>query len=166
MFVCSLHAHKEEIHDFLTSSPGSFRETVQGIKNLKELDQCVGNQTVISKINYLLLPEIVSFLIELGIGRLQLNFIQPIGRAAKNFNLLVPRISEAIPYIKKALEILKKANTYRGTMGIPYCLLDGYMKYSQEYKRAKAGGDPHRVIFKSKGAICRDCSYYQSCEGP
>lgn len=166
VFACSLHAHNEKMHDFLTSSPGSFREAVQGIKNLKELGQQIANQAVISKVNYSLLPEITAFLIDLGIDRIQLNFIQPLGVAEKNFDLLVPHIPQILPYVKKALEIGIKAKIYIGTMGIPACLLGNYVEYSQEYKRAKAGASPDRVVYKRKGIVCKGCACYRICEGP
>lgn len=166
MFTCSLQSHKKEMHDFLTSTPGSFEETVAGIKNLKRLKQTVANQTVINKINYISLPKIISFLIDLNLDKVQLNFIQPIGQAENNFNLLVPRLSEVIPYVRKAIGIAKKKKKYIGTMGIPCCILGEYSAFAQEYKRAKKGADPQSVIFKSKNNRCRDCSYDNVCEGP
>jgi len=47
-FGVSIHGHFAKIHDFLTSVPGSFNQVIQGIKNLKSLNQKIITNTVIT----------------------------------------------------------------------------------------------------------------------
>lgn len=166
IFAVSLHAHEAKIHDFLTQTPHSFNQAVQGVRNLKSLNQFVGNQVVLTKINYNHAIEIVSFLADLNIDMIQFNFIQPIGVASKNIKKLVPRISDVISPIKKALDLGRKKNIYIGTMGIPYCLMKNYKDFTQEFKRTMNGCSPHGLPFKTKSENCKNCSMYDMCEGP
>ena len=97
---------------------------------------------------------------------LQLNFIQPIGIAAKNLKLLVPTESEVVPYVKKALRVAIARDLYVGTVAIPCCILGKYAGFAQEYKRARAGEDPDHVPFKRKRSECEPCIFFAYCEGP
>jgi len=60
-FFVSIHGF-EETHDAATSTPGSFRETLAGLRNLADCDVNVISNTVLTKENYEELPEFVDFL--------------------------------------------------------------------------------------------------------
>jgi cyclic pyranopterin phosphate synthase len=109
-FIISLHGHLKKLHDWLTSSPGSFEQTIQGIRNLKLLNQKVFSETVITKPNYRHLPQIAEFLIKLKVDHLQFKFPQPTGKALENSDSIMPKIPLVKPYLKEVLKIGKKAN--------------------------------------------------------
>jgi MoaA/NifB/PqqE/SkfB family radical SAM enzyme len=176
-FCLALHGHLPELHDFLTRSPGSFYQTVQGIRNLKLLKQKVLVNVVVTKPNYRHLPEIANLLVSLGVDQYQFAFVHPLGSAKENFEMIVPRMSLIEPYIKQGLEIGIKAGKIVMTEAIPYCLMEGYEDYIAEkiipptkiydanfviedytIARKKEG--------KAKGANCLKCLYYKICEGP
>ena len=125
-FALALHGHTAIIHDFLTQSPGSFEQTVQGIKNLNTLGQDVVTNTVITSKNYLYLPDIAKLLIKLGMKQIQFAFVHIIGSAWENKNFIVQKKSKLVPYLKKALDIAFTAGKIARTEAIPYCLLQGY----------------------------------------
>ncbi|MCK4884036.1 MAG: radical SAM protein, partial [Candidatus Diapherotrites archaeon] len=52
----SLHSHIEEISDFLTRSPGTYKKTILGIHNLLNCGVEVDINIVINSINYRFLP--------------------------------------------------------------------------------------------------------------
>ncbi|MCX5712955.1 MAG: radical SAM protein [Candidatus Omnitrophica bacterium] len=176
-FCPSLHGPDYKIHDFLTSSKGSFEQTCQGIINLKCLGQHVLTNTVITSRNYKLLPLIAGLLVDLKVDQFQFAFPHILGSADENKNWLVPKISRVMPYLKKALDIGIKAKKSVMTEAITYCFMQGYEQYIGErvipdtkifdsgfavenytlYRRDKA---------KIKGPACKVCRCYSVCEGP
>lgn len=176
-FAFSLHGHIPELHDYLTTVPGSFRQTVQGIRNLKTFSQRVITNTVVTKSNYRHLPEIAKFLISLGVDQYQFAFVHPVGSAEENFESIVPQFSLIEPYIKRGLDIGIKAGKIVMTEAIPYCFMQGHEDYIAEkiIPQTKIY-DYNKIIEnftvsrqkegKAKGHQCSGCYYNQICEGP
>lgn len=176
LFAISLHAHTPRLHDFFTQRPGSFRETVEGIRNLKKLGQKVITNTVINKFNYFFLPKIADFLIRLGVIQYQLAFIHANGTAWTNFNQLVPPISLTVPFVYKALDQGIKAGVSVMTEAFPYCLMPGYefcigeqyippSTLVKEYGRSYEFDGVRKNVAKVKFPQCKLCDYDTVCEG-
>ncbi len=176
-FALALHGHIPQLHDYLTRSRGSFHQTIQGIKNLKDLGQRVIMNTVITKSNYSHLPEIAKLLINLKVNQYQFAFVHPLGNAWENFDSIVPPMSLVEPYVKKGLELGIKAGIKVMTEGIPYCFMKGYeeyigenimpkMKIFEENSIVEDFEKSRRKEGKLKGPKCRKCIYFKKCEGP
>jgi MoaA/NifB/PqqE/SkfB family radical SAM enzyme len=176
-FSPAVHGPNAEIHDFLTSIPGSFNQTTQGIKNLKNLGQRVITNTVITTKNYRHLPEIAKLLVNLNVDQFQFAFIHISGRAAENKNWIVPKKSQIMPYVKKGLDIGIKAGKKVMAEAIPYCFMQGYEDYIAERIIPEGSvfdinfsiedyGDYRKNKGKAKGPQCPGCKYYKICEGP
>lgn len=176
-FSPAVHGHTAKLHDYLTNTKGSFNQTIQGIKNLKDLGQKVVTNTVITKFNYRYLPNIAKLLVDLGVDQFQFAFVHIVGTAWKNRNLIVPKKMQIIPYVKEGLDIGIKAGKRVMTEAIPYCLMKGYEKYIAEriipdaivvedkfkiddYKEYRVNHG------KTKGPDCEKCDFYSICEGP
>ncbi|MEM5781766.1 MAG: radical SAM protein [Candidatus Aenigmatarchaeota archaeon] len=90
----SLHAHNEQLNRRITRTPGVFKKTIQGIKNLtayKELNISV--VTVILRLNYKYILKIGELLKLLKITSWDITDLLPDGRAKINYkNLCVKRI--------------------------------------------------------------------------
>ncbi|MEA3430467.1 MAG: radical SAM protein [Nanoarchaeota archaeon] len=177
VFALALHGHNSKIHDKLTNAKGAFNQVVKGIKNLKKLNQNVITNTVVVKENYKNLPELAKIFIELKVDQFQFAFVHALGNAEKNFNEIVPNISEAAKYIKKGVNIGKNSGIPAMIEGIPYCLLEGYQESISEnvmpdteinaisYGKvdfSKQG----RLEAKMKFDFCKECKYDNICEGP
>ncbi len=177
LFSPAVHGHNKKIHDYLTDAEGSFDQTVKGIKNLKNLNQFVSTNTVVTSKNYKFLPKIAQILVDLSVDQFQFAFIHLGGTAQKNKDWITPKKSEIMPYIKKGLDIGIKAGKWVTTEAIPYCFMKGYEKHIAEI------GIPKPMIFdagfkvedyakyrkneaKTKGPECKKCKYYKVCEGP
>ncbi len=178
-FGPSLHGHNSKIHDFLTRAKGSFNQTVQGIKNLKKLNQFVLTNSVITAKNYKYLPELAKLLVDLDVNQFQFAFIHIAGTALENQDWIVPRKSDIMPYVKRGLDIGLKAGKKVMTEAIPYCLMESYEDCIAEkimpetriydadfmvedygkYRRESGKG-------KVKREECKKCKYYNICEGP
>ena len=176
-FCLAIHGHTDSIHDYLTSVKGSFRQTIQGIKNLKSLNTRVASNIVISKANYRYLPEIAKLLVAFGVDQFQFAFPHPAGRAADNFSTIVPCMKKIMSYVKNGLEIGIKADKRVMTEAIPYCLMDGYQDFVAEKNipdtevfevdyKIDSYTKYRRNEGKMKGPECKRCKYYSVCEGP
>jgi len=176
-FSPALHGHTAPLHDFLTSSPGSFRQTIQGIKNIKKLGRRVVTNTVVTKPNYRHLPEIAKLLVKLDVDQFQFAFVHPAGNAYKNFDSIVPRISLAAPYIHKGLQIGIDAGKIVMAEAMPYCLMKGYEKYVSEriippteIRDADYIIPDYRKERQKSGKVkflqCKKCRHDPACEGP
>ena len=173
----ALHGSKPEIHDTLTHSPGSFKQTVKGIINSKKLGLYVLTNSVITSLNYKDLPDLAKLLVYLAVDQFQFAFIHIIGTAWENRKWIVPRKTDILPYLYKALDIGIKKGIRCYTEAIPYCLMKGYEECISE-KIIPDGpvvdadvfvenyGDYRRTEGKIKHEKCKKCFYYNVCEGP
>lgn len=176
-FSPALHGPNRKIHDFLTKSPGSFDETLEGIKNLIKLKQRVMTNTVITVQNYPLLPEVARLLVKLSVEQFQFAYPHILGSAAENKHWLIPKKTHVMRYVKLALAIGIKAGRRAMTEAIPYCFLDEYKECAAEkiipttkiYDADFVVNNYsiyRRKIGKSKGPQCVFCKFDDSCEGP
>ena len=179
-FSPALHGPDKETHENGTRAEGSFEQTLNGIKNLKELGAYVITNTVINKYNYEKLPETVEILMEIGVDQFQLAFVHPCGNAGDNFYEVVPRKSKVKPYVHKALEIAENHEHEVKNMMVeayPYCFMEGFEKYvSQLYmpnadirgqeKNIKDHEKVRKTTEKKKAEKCKKCRFYKVCEGP
>ena len=179
-FSPALHGHNYELHDFLTRRKGSFRQTVLGIYNIKNLTQGkirILTNTVVTKYNYKFLPQIASLLIKLGVDQYQFAFVHAMGNAYKFFEDVVPRKSDVLPYLKEGLDLGIKRGLRVMAEAIPLCLMKGYEDCVSEFyipsteirERGFTIERFEEVRIKEgkiKFSQCRICKYYDICEGP
>lgn len=182
--IFSIHGHKPEIHDYLTRVPGSFRQATAGMKNIKEVnpDIYLCTNTVIVKPNYKYLPQIAQKNIDLGADACEFIFIHPRGNAYKNFDEIVPRLSDIVDYIPKTIIVGKSNNIEHFVMRyIPMCYMMGvgYESYLSEYESKDRLKEEHvgpefrdldveknrREHGRVKGKQCAACKYDKICEG-
>lgn len=176
-FGPSLHGSTAKVHDYLTGAPGSFMQTVTGMRTLKKLGQRVITNSVITKANYQDLPDLARLLVALGVDQFQFAFMHMSGRAGENKRWLTARKAVIEPYVKKALDVGIKAGKTVMTEAIPYCRLSGYEKFVAEriipdtriYDADCVIPDYTRTRVdegKSRGPRCVECDWHDSCEGP
>ena len=176
-FGPSLHGHTAEIHDYITRFPGAFGQVVRGIRNLRDLDQNILMNSVIHRLNYKHLEDLVQLFIDLRADQAQLAFIHPVGNAWENFDLLVPRKSEAMPFIHRALDLGTQGGMKMMVEAYPFCFMGGYEKYCSELYMPPAEirdavghvrdfDRLRRETGKSKFPQCRNCRFDLVCEGP
>lgn len=176
-FSISLHGHCADIHDSMTKAPGAFGQIVQGIRNLKSLGQYVMTNTVVTKQNYRNIPDIAGLLVSLDVDQFQFAFVHILGTADKNKSTVVPRKSEIMPFVKAGLDIGIKAGKRVMTEAIPYCFMSGYEDYIAEKIIPSTRVEEAAWVVedytsyrinegKTKAEKCRECIYYNICEGP
>lgn len=190
-FSVSIHSHKAEIEDFLTSVKGGFREKIQGLRNLKYfqskgmIKDKIFLNTVVNKLNYRYLEEIILFYEKMGFLDFRFNFVRPEGRAFSNTKTIVPEYSKIMENVKKAIELAKGLKIQLSFEGIPFCLfskikINNFKDYIGEFKDAEVEAsfeeknkrDRFSVAQRRKDQLrikkisCRDCIFNLVCEGP
>ncbi len=175
-FKFTINAHKAKIHDFLTQVPGSFNQTITGLKNVKSFNRTVEVNILINKQNYRFLPQMIKFFIDLGISQFTLIFPSYIGNALVYKDDVVVRLSEAVPYVKEAIDIIEDYGLDKVvTVSIPPCFMKGYERYATTELnplRTKVAGpgfetnlDDKAKEEKVRAPQCEKCKYSKLCAG-
>ena len=180
--IFSVHGPDARVHDGLTRAPGSFRQLEKGIKNLRALGfkRVAGNTTVVKK-NMAALPALARFYIKNGINNVEYIFVDPnYGGAKNNFKALVPRISKAAPYMRRALALGKAAGMDQWKVRyVPLCHFTGCLDQISEINERKLFLTEHwapdfinddaigsrAVVGRRKTARCAGCRLSPACEG-
>lgn len=177
-FWPSIHWFKKETHDKLVWAKWAWEQVIKGLINLKNLKQYVVINSVVTKANYKEIPELASLLVKLWVNQFQFAFVHILGSADKNKDTVVPKKSEAIPYIKKWLDIWKTAWVICMTEALPFCLMQWYEWAIAEYNfmpettvvdaeyRTESYADYRWNEWKAKREECKKCSKYKICEWP
>ncbi|MCD6497435.1 MAG: radical SAM protein [Deltaproteobacteria bacterium] len=174
----SIHSHRPELHNQLTRRR-SFLQTLGGLRNMLALrgaagsaDLVVRTSTVACRPNLEDLPETILFLDRLGVDVINVNFVEPAGRAAAQFDDLVPRMSD----VARSLDGVRDRLSCRELVvtGLPACLL----RHGAESGTAMAGMReviwmwqggtfvqlvPNRT--QEYGPMCDTCPARPSCDG-
>jgi len=185
--VFSIHGHTSKLHDWLTRSPGSFKQLKQGVKNVQKVSKKLGlnihlgSNTTIVKQNYKFLPKIGEYIRSLNIGDSEFIFVDcNEGAARSNFNELVPKISEVARYVHKCLDIGKRDHLKHWHVRyVPLCYFQDYLGQISELQEVKTFHTEHVApdfynphveesrcqVGRIKTEICKDCQLYNRCEG-
>lgn len=181
--VFSIHGHDAKLHDDLTYAPGSFNDLLKGIENARKegLERIFGNCTVVKQ-NMAVLPRIAELFLRLKIHHVEFISVDPTyGGAYTNFHGLVPRISEAAPFMREALEVGRKGGTRDFVVRyVPLCHFKDYLDQVSEIREVRTFRTRHwapdfqnddvaagRIAAgRAKTDRCAGCSLYDLCEGP
>jgi hypothetical protein len=180
----ALHAPNAAAHEYLTRAPGSFRQTLRGIVNLKRRGARVITNTVVTRSTARLLGELGALLVRLRVDQYQLAFPHPVGTAGfaegGEGASVVPRLSLLEPWLRAGLEPGIRAGVAVMTEAVPLCFLrGGYERFAAE----RSARMPRTRVFdaegvlpdyreyrlaegKAKGPPCRACRAAAECEGP
>lgn len=180
--VFSIHGHNAGLHDYLTRVKGSFSQAIDGIKNLKQIkpDLYICINTTIVKQNFKFLPQIAEFCTKLGIDAMEFIFVHPRGNALKNFDEIVPTLTEIEPYIPKTIEVGKRCGIKHFVFRyFPLCYMLGYENQLSELVAKDILQEQHigpefedlnveenRAMWgRVKGPECKECDIREKCEG-
>lgn len=163
----TLESKKAEIHDLMTGTKGSWKETVAGIKNAVQTKIYVTTNTTLSKYNVNDFLKTVDFIKELGVAAFGCNSLIYSGKAnaiSEEFALPMETLNEILPKIRdKANQFGLKFLWYTPTQ---YCRFDP-VKLGLGVKSCTAAminmcvgpaGDvyPCQSYFESLGNILKD----------
>lgn len=176
-FSPSLHGSTAALHDGLTRSPGSWAQSLQGIRNVVAARAPLVTNSVITRANLGDLPALVELLGSAGVRHAQLAFVHPVGTAATRFAEVVPRLPEVVAPVRAARAVAERFGLRLMTEAIPYCFLQGMEDLSVEDlipQTTVVDLDGQCADFtawrvgagKAHGEPCTTCTRRQRCEGP
>ena len=176
-FSPSIHGFYKHTHDTQVATLGAWEKVIKWFINLRQLNQIIITNSVITQVNYKEIPELASLLVKLGVTQIQFAFVHILWSADKNKTIVVPKKSDVMPYVYKWLDIAKKHWIPAFTEAIPYCLMQGY-EYAiaenimpetsvvdAEYK-IDSYAEYRWLEWKAKREECKKCKQYLYCEGP
>ncbi len=164
----SLHGPTASVHDAITRRPGSFAETVEGLATLADLRAAhpfgLRVNCTLVRDNLAHMAALHTLTSSFGVDRLNFNTVEPRGRAADDFDAVVP------PYA----DVLRAADDsgldlYSGTVSlsrIPPCA--GGQAWIQEdyhftHTEEVTHFDPDAGM--AQGPPCRRCRLRERCPG-
>ena len=170
--LISLHAADPEDHEYLTTQPGSFRQTLRGIINsLKRFPDLGVNTTVVAS-NTDSLEKMGRLLVKLGVKTWNIQFYTPFGLVKPE---LAPDPYAAGKMIGRAIDLFHDRLDIQ-VVNLPFCFLPGHEKWAlEDYKKSV-----RRMLFVSgeevnladylaekrfKNGRCDDCPYDAICRG-
>ena len=160
--VLALHAPDAHMHDWLTATPGSFRQAISGARASVAAGLRLRITTVVCRSNMPLLSGMVRVAHELGATSQHFTLCREEGGAAAEARMLVPRFSLAGPAIVAALDLARLLVVDADVVGLPLCFLGNH--------RATAGDrldvvQPDRVGAVPGVAPARASRYLAPCAG-
>lgn len=154
-----IHGPNSELHDYITQTPNSFEQTVQGIRFLESSSAELEIRIVVSKLNYTTMLDIAKFIVGSFKRITCVNFIglEMLGNAAKNASSIWIDYKSAFSYIQAAIDFLIMNKMDVKLYNFPLCTVD------REYWGicAKSISD-YKVTFAEQ---CSDCSVKEMCGG-
>jgi len=170
--IFSLHSHKGDVHDYLTSVNGSFEQALKGFGNLSELCDNISVNTVINSMNIKELQELAGMLIKLNIRSACLIFPTVDGNLLNNLRLL-PRYSDASVHVVEAVKAFSEAGVPAWALNIPACFLPGHenisnlmdMKTKMYWMGMETDLDRKKFENNVKPKTCSDCKAKDLCPG-
>lgn len=156
----SLHGHNAELHDKITRVNGSFQSRTEGMKNLAALGVKIETNTTITTLNFRYLRTIAEFIWQnFEPFRMRFAFLWCKANVLDDPKGIIPKIPEIRPYLKEAMDYLKKRGPYAFIEKAPICLLS---KYWEDFK-----SEDYMLKENIKPSICRFCKFYNdnNCVG-
>lgn len=98
----SLLGSTSPMHDYHTGTPGSFVQTVRGMRNAKAVQLTVVASCLVTRSNFRALPDIVRVAHAAGATAMRFRFPAPVGRAAEAPSRLTAHPALVEPYLKQA----------------------------------------------------------------
>ncbi len=174
--LISFHGHTADYHEHQTQAPGSYAQSLAGIRNMLKL----GGDTLVSfGVNFTLtahnapiVRDYIAFVADLGVRRVNLQFVTPFGRANPKD---VPDPAQAARHVAAALDEFGEQMNIQ-VINLPFCFLKGHeqhlsgdvakaartMVFVSEQEVNLAG---FLEVTRHKTETCQDCLYAVACDG-
>lgn len=158
-FGIPLYGYSAETHDPITQTPGSFAQTVYGLKGLLSYGCNIELRIVVSKLNLAYMDQLASFIgSELrGINRVNIMATEMMGAAARNRELVWVDYAESFKASKQAIQTLMSAGIDVSLYNFPLCKVEpGYWSLC-----AKSISSYKIQYYDS----CQECEVRELCGG-
>jgi hypothetical protein len=119
----SLHGADSAIHDYHTGVDGSFAQLLSGVAAARAAGLRVVASTVLTRSNFRGMDALARLIHQRGISAWLIAVPEVVGRAARNFDRVVPRLGMALPFALHAASLARGLGLPAFLQGAPLCLL-------------------------------------------
>jgi cyclic pyranopterin phosphate synthase len=160
-FYVSIHGHEKRLHEGLTRTPGSFEQTVAGLRVIASLERYgVGlhTSTVVTRRNLPHMGEIYRFLRDLGVDQVVFNVMQANGRANTYFEQLWPTYTQIAEQFAAFCEAQQEVEprVMAFLVDIPLCTTERVPDFNRGYVESYVHFEPDSSITPLRGSLAVD----------
>lgn len=121
----AIYGHTPQLHDAITRVPGSFEQTIQGVKNLIEFEIPVEFRAIVSKLNYKHLEDMARYTTEnlKGVFRVVFINMKYTGNAYIHRKVLFVKYKDVVPHAQRAADILLENGIEALLFHFPLCMI-------------------------------------------
>jgi hypothetical protein len=156
-----LYGASAAAHDYHTRVPGSFAQTLEGLRNARAARLRLYVTLLGTRSNLRDLPETCALALRAGAEKLHIATVRPRGAAEADFDRVVPRLGLLGDFVAEAVRLCRQARVPVVVEGIPPCVLgvaaDAAMELAHRDERSQEG--------RVHGAPCEACTYRPHCPG-
>jgi MoaA/NifB/PqqE/SkfB family radical SAM enzyme len=138
----SMHGHTPALQDELTGVPGSFAQTVAGIRNVVATGIVVSGDVVLNRRNVGHAREILELFIGLGVREFDILMVVPFGRASPGESDMLFDLEREREHVVRALELSRDPSLHVWTNRMDPRFLEGFEDLIQ---------DPHKLHDEVRG---------------
>lgn len=166
----ALHGAEPSLHEWLTDTPGGFRDTVRGARALTVAGVDTRIATVVTRSNGDSLPGLTRLVAALGARGHRMMLATPRGGADAEERMLVPRYSMVKAPLAEAVALARAAGIEPEVTGLPLCFLPGQSAAVGDRADAptvrRVGPVPSEPVVRTQGPPCEACPLRGVCRGP
>jgi len=164
--VISLHSHRDDVLQQITRLPRTMEKILRSIDNLHHAGLQMSVTHVITPENYRHMPEFVRFMVEEShIRRFCFIFATPMAWPMAT-KALIPRYSDAAPYLKQALEYCVENDVLVDGLsfkcGAPHCVVGGDPRFLVGAVKIP---EENRTSDWMEVPACKSCVLRDQCYG-
>ncbi|MEM2661622.1 MAG: radical SAM protein [Nitrososphaeria archaeon] len=181
-FYVSMYAHTADLYGFLTGVESNYYKMVEGIKNLFRLKEksCIDIKLLVCKPTAPYLKEMVSFISAQfpKPRKIIITGLTIAGSAERNFDRVGIRLTNAIPFIKEAVDYAVSLGFDVLLRCIPPCMFDDplYHRFCLGGSKVERSFLDEAIIYEqgifgggfpieNYGPECKNCIFYRRCMG-
>lgn len=159
----SIHGPECRVHDSLTRRPGSYVESLAGLRNALDSGVRTTSSTVLLRHNRDSLEELIELLSALGVAEVFVTWMRPAGRAGRLPDDELARLGDLPRALVRASERARALGVFLTVQGIPMCVMRGQfglLPLSDTWTTP-----PTSRSARAHGAPCGDCAAREMCAG-
>ncbi|MCB9778813.1 MAG: radical SAM protein [Alphaproteobacteria bacterium] len=140
----SLHGHTEDLHDWLTQTPGGFKKLMKGMIRARRDPRgpIVNVDVCINKQNVAFIDKVVELCLSVGVNEFDLLHVIPQANAFENRELMFYDVREHLPTLQKVFRLNRHRGVTVWTNRFPVHFLEGMEDLIQ---------DPHKMLDEVNG---------------
>jgi MoaA/NifB/PqqE/SkfB family radical SAM enzyme len=176
-FAIALHGPSPAVHDAITTRPGSFEQTVAGVRNVVPTGKLVAGKVVLTSLNAEHVLATTMLMADLGFDVYVYSYVHGVGNARRNYDSIAARYADVWPQVKASVDFLKPRHLPAMLETFPFCIVPGYEPLVAELSflagdfqvkfqgRELESWRTARLQQKTKLLGCSGCSFDSLCEG-